>query len=110
MRSYCLNHQERIATTRCAACLKPLCSDCVYSTGDGGYCSSACHENAQASAQRIAELKAKEAGQKGPNFVAALVKLTVWAVIIAGLITAWPYFPASIRLPVEQFLKQIGIG
>lgn len=110
MQSYCLNHQERPATGRCSGCMKPICPDCVYSTGSGVFCGATCHENAQASEERIAEMKARDAAQRGPNLIRKLMSVVLWLIAIGGVVAAWPYMPTWLTAPVEQILQKIGIG
>ncbi len=108
--SHCLRHQEREATGRCKSCLKPICDECTYTTPEGKYCSDECHQNAKASVEKMARLKADEAALAAEQRRAMLVKLVVCAVLCVVLYGAWPLFPASIRTPVENAIKTVTGG
>ncbi len=45
----CLHHPERHATTSCAHCSKPLCSECIIRHGRDVFCSAECRHAARAS-------------------------------------------------------------
>ena len=38
----CVTHPDRSAVTRCVACHRPACEECVISTKDGKFCSRQC--------------------------------------------------------------------
>ena len=40
----CLQHPDRLSTTRCANCGKPLCRECVIRNGRNVFCSERCIE------------------------------------------------------------------
>jgi len=73
----CINHPDRAAATRCAACHKPICEECIVSTAEGKFCSQQC-------AQRTADFrKHSTAGKKAGSSVMSFVKLIVAVVIVA---------------------------
>ena len=57
----CLNHPDKEAAAVCAACGKPLCNECILSTGDGSFCSQECIRRGQESRQRSAQVIATSA-------------------------------------------------
>ena len=50
----CLKHPDRESVTVCAACRKPLCAECVKSSGSADYCSAECLARGEASRERAA--------------------------------------------------------
>ncbi|MBE6365494.1 MAG: hypothetical protein E7053_07055 [Lentisphaerae bacterium] len=52
----CLQHPDRDAVTVCAACGKPLCAECVKSSGNADYCSESCLAKGESSRARAAEV------------------------------------------------------
>jgi hypothetical protein len=74
----CLNHPDRPAVTRCRACHKPLCEECVVATADGKFCSQQC-------ARRSADFRAHAAGAKGKGVVGVVKKIAVAALILIAL-------------------------
>lgn len=112
MKSVCLNHQDREATTRCAACLKPLCDECVVPGGDGSrFCSSECLLNTEQSGQRFADFREREAMLRAAARKAALFRMVTTVAILAalalGFVMAWPTLPKEMKEPIVRFYKQV---
>lgn len=112
MKSVCLNHQDREATTRCAACLKPLCDECVVPGPEGSkFCSSECLLNTQQSGQRFTEFREREAMLRAAARKAALFRMVATLAILAalglGFVMAWPTLPKAMKEPIIKFYKQI---
>lgn len=105
--SYCLKHQERPATARCSACLKPLCEDCSYVTAEGTFCGDECHQKRLAANVRVERLKEEEAAAAARRKQMALIKTAVYLVVIVGLLVAWPYLPDAVTEPVEKGIAWI---
>lgn len=57
----CLNHPDREAAAVCAACGKPLCSECMLDIDGAVYCSEVCHQKGVASRDRSAAVIATSA-------------------------------------------------
>ena len=78
----CLFHPDRPAVTRCRACHKPICDECVVSTADGKFCSREC------AAKTSDFRKSYKPVKSGPGPIARLVKAVVWVVIILVVLGA----------------------
>ena len=77
----CINHPGRAAVTRCAACHKPICGECVVSTSDGKFCSRDCA--ARTADFRKAQGKmAKKAGKGVMGWVKAVVGLAILIIVL----------------------------
>jgi B-box zinc finger protein len=84
--SYCINHQDKIATTRCKTCSKPVCDDCVVRTDLGMYCSDNCAEQADRFSDKLEMSEEMRAAAK-PKLAAIrrvkfLKKIAVYLVVI----------------------------
>ena len=80
----CLNHTDREATTKCAACLKPLCDECAKPAGGKVFCSEACMQNAVASGDRMAEVAARDRAIRRKKLIKRAITLLILAGIAAG--------------------------
>lgn len=112
MKSVCLRHQDRETDLRCAACLKPICQECVVPAGDGSkYCSSECILNAEQSGQRFDEFREREAMLKAAARKAALFRMVATLAILGalglGFVMAWPTLPKEMKAPIIKFYKQV---
>ncbi len=105
--SRCLKHQERVATARCAACLKPLCDECALPTEEGTFCGFECHQKRLAANQRVEQMQAEEEAMKAWRFQRKLVSTAVWLLVIVGLAVGWPYIPDSITGPIEAMWASV---
>ena len=105
MQSHCLNHQERVATNRCACCSKPLCDQCVQPYAEGKFCSDLCHENVLASAVRAGEMAKsdKELAEWKQRQLA--YKLIGYSVVGMVLFFGWDHFPEVFTSNVEKLWK-----
>lgn len=72
----CVVHHDRPAAARCGTCHKPICSECVVSTGEGKFCSHECAQKSEDFRKRFSTVK-----QGGGAFV-KLVRAAVWVVVI----------------------------
>jgi polyferredoxin len=107
MQSHCLNHQDTVATARCACCSKPLCDLCVQVYAEGKFCGVQCQQNAVASALRAAEMAQsdKELAEWKQRQLA--YKLIGYTVVGFGLFFGWEYLPDVITSNVEKLWQAI---
>ena len=99
----CLNHPHRDAAAVCAACGKPLCSECILKAGDSIYCSEACQLKGAASQARSAEVIST------PAKVDSKARKRFWITFIIVLILAGAgyYFYTQNRKTVDKKLDKI---
>ena len=89
----CVFHPERPAVTRCRACHKPICAECVVSTTDGKFCSREC-------AARTSDFrKSHKPVRRGSGLITRLVKAVVWIVIIVAILGAVNKFAFKNNMP-----------
>jgi len=101
--SMCVVHHDRPAVTRCSACHKPICNDCIVSTKDGKFCSREC-------AGRAADFQKGKPKVGGGGFVMSILRIVVGVLILVvalGLLNKFVFKgkmpvigPALNRLPV----------
>lgn len=84
----CLNHPDREAVFRCAACAKPICEECAIHFNGSVYCSELCRERGEAGKSR-SELIIDEKLRTGRKSIA---KGIVFFIIILILAAAGAYF------------------
>ena len=83
--SVCLNHTDTEAVTRCAACGKPLCANCIAVSDNGrDYCSQACYTRGTAAAERSAGV-VSEKSSTAKSMIA--LKNTIIMVIVCEIFT-----------------------
>lgn len=89
----CVNHPDQAAATRCAACHKPVCAECIVSSTDGKFCSQQC-------ARRTADFRKHNAsaGKKAGRSVMSLVK----TVVGLGILVVVVYFGYRILVKKEK--------
>lgn len=56
MESVCLNHPDTPAVTRCSACGKPVCANCVVSKDGSNFCSVNCAQKASGATGRVDDI------------------------------------------------------
>ena len=78
----CLNHPDREAAAVCAACGKPLCSECMLDIDGAVYCSEACHQKGIASRDRSAAVISTSARVDSKS------RLRFWIIFIIVLLLA----------------------
>lgn len=105
--SYCLKHQERVTDTRCSACLKPICEECTLTTEVGKFCGSDCYEKRVASNERVEILRKEEEAEKFPRLIRKLIGWAITVILIVVAFMLYPKLPASVRKPVDNFMKSI---
>ncbi len=100
--SVCLNHPDVQAVTRCAACGKPICNDCIVHENGSNYCSSACANNAKKSSVRVDEV------MESRNRVESKKRIKKFVVMIIVIILAATacYFYTRNKDDVNQYLKE----
>lgn len=84
--SVCLKHTDTEAVTRCAACGRPLCADCIAVSDNGrDYCSQACYAKGSAAAERSAGVVSEKKNTGKSKFIRSLILLfLVIALAAAG--------------------------
>ena len=88
MSSVCLNHQDRETDIRCAACLRPICQECVVvGPGNSKFCSADCRENAQKSSERFADMTRRDEEALRAARQATFSKMIVTLLILIALST-----------------------
>ena len=112
MSSICLNHKDRETDIRCAACLRPICSECVVlGPSEGRYCSQDCIENAKKSSERFADMYKRDEKAlheaRAANFAKVMMALGLLLVLGVVLWIAWPSLPPSVTSPVHGFLEGV---
>ena len=86
----CLTHTDTEAVTRCAACGKPLCAQCIaFSDSNTAYCSRDCFTRGTAAAARSAGVVAEKVGTGKSKFIRSLILLFL---IIAAAAAGFMYF------------------
>ncbi|MGE0492542.1 MAG: hypothetical protein AB7S38_25230 [Vulcanimicrobiota bacterium] len=105
--SYCLKHQERLATARCAACLKPLCDECTLPSEEGNFCGVECHQKRLAANVRVEKMAEEEKEMAAWRFQRKLISTAVWLAIFLGVAVGWPYLPEALTGPIENFWHQV---
>ena len=86
----CLNHTDTEAVTRCAACGKPLCAECIaLSENSRNYCSQACFDRGSAAAERSAGVVSEKAASGKSSFIRSLI---LFFLIIAIAAAGFMYF------------------
>ena len=99
----CLNHPHRDAAAVCAACGKPLCSECILKAGDSVYCSEACQLKGAASQARSAEVISTSAKVDSK----ARKRFWITFIIVLLLAGAGYYFYTQNRKTVDKKLDKI---
>jgi hypothetical protein len=100
MFSACVNHPAVEATTRCKACLKPICNACRVMGPTGVFCSTECKEKYEQFVERAARL---EQMRKPKTFNLARIRSIVIKVIILAAVVLVAGFVASlfdVEIPV----------
>ncbi len=102
--SVCLNHTDRPANTRCSACHKPICNECIVMDTGAIYCSQAC-------AQGAARFRGKYVPEERPGFFARLASyctsLLGLAFVVSIVVVVGAY---GLKIPFFiNLLKKIGL-
>jgi hypothetical protein len=101
----CIEHPDRPAAARCAACHRPVCSSCVVTTADGKFCSHTCADKTSDYRKRAKKIKAP-----GGGGIAKLVRLVVWIVVIIVILGVVNRFAMKGRMPVVgSFLNRLPV-
>jgi hypothetical protein len=72
----CVTHPDRPASSRCAACHKPVCSQCEVSTAEGKFCSHQCADRTADFRTRCRKEQPRGAG------IGGVVRLVIWLIAI----------------------------
>jgi len=83
----CPNHEDREATVRCTACLRPVCPECITTTDYGKFCSAKCRLGAIDHQARKADFLARDK----PSMRLPLGLLIVLAPMIVAVIYGWKH-------------------
>ena len=92
----CLKHPDREAAAVCAACGKPLCSECILHADNADYCSESCHCKGVEAKKRSVDIIRSTNEYNRKNRRKGLLKLLV---IIIILVAGWFFY--------QQYRKQI---
>ncbi len=98
--SVCLNHPDRVATSRCHRCNKPSCGECVVVVPDGEFCSGECLAQFRTFHARYTTAPRKS------RLVAKLVGAVVTAAFVLGLLYAGAIFKIGI---CQKILSWFGL-
>ena len=80
----CLNHPDRDAVCKCAACGKPLCEECAVADDGDFYCSQMCMEKGIASKARSSYIIEDTARNNRKRSVKGFVFFVVIVIIAAA--------------------------
>jgi len=100
--SYCLRHQDRPTETRCATCLKPICSECTLDAPEGNFCGAECHEKRVAYNERKESMAHQPKDSLGVKLVRWLVPWVVPVLLLCAVVYLWPKLPPQWRAPIEK--------
>lgn len=98
----CLNHPDREADYRCAACGKPICGECAVFNDEDAYCSDNCMQKGIVSKARssyIIEDTAKNNRKRG-------VKGFVFFVIIVIIAAVAYYFYSQNKEKIDSSVSE----
>lgn len=104
--SYCLKHQERVTTSRCCVCMKPICEECTIDTEIGKVCGEECHLKRVTSNERIADLEARSQGDPHAWLWGYIKLFGMILAIVVGAYLIWPKLPQEFRKNVQVFFKK----
>ena len=112
MSSVCLRHTDRETDIRCAACLRPICEECVVlGPGNSRFCSQERADNAQKSSERFSDMTRRDEealhAARRAAFSRLVILLLFLIVLGFGLYAAWPHLPANLTGPVESWFDQV---
>ena len=79
----CLNHPDREAVYKCAACGKPLCEECIIENEGDVYCSDSCMTKGIASKARSAYIISDTARNNRKRGVKGFVTFVIILIIAA---------------------------
>ncbi len=102
--TYCLNHPDTPATTRCATCGKHVCDQCTVIQNGISYCSEACAAAAEASTGRVDSAMA--AGRK--NAARARMRSIIILIIIAAAAAGAWYYYSNNKDKVDSAVQNAG--
>jgi len=83
----CMNHADREAESKCIACFKPICNECIIRFKGEDYCSDKCAEGAENTSQRIDEISAGQNRIKRKLIIRRILFLTILGIIAFLLYT-----------------------
>ncbi|MBQ9338356.1 MAG: B-box zinc finger protein [Lentisphaeria bacterium] len=102
--SYCLNHPDTPAVTRCATCGKHICAECIVERDGAQYCSEQCAQAAANSAGRVDTAVAAGDRLAKKSRIRSIVILII---VIAAAAAAW-YFYKNNKDDVNAFVQKQG--
>ena len=102
--SFCINHTDRAATTRCSSCHKPICAECVVASGGAVFCSQRCAEGAARFYARYQGIPPTSIFTKLKNLVLSLIGLA----IILGMILAFCAYVLKVPFCADLVKKLTG--
>ena len=103
--SVCLNHTDTEAVTRCAACGKPLCANCIAVSDNGrDYCSQTCYTRGTAAAERSAGVVSEKGNTAKSKFIRSLILLFL---IIAVAAAGFMYYKNNKKGLYINYIKNV---
>ena len=103
MASVCINHTDREADTKCIACFKPICNDCIVAYGGQDYCSELCRDQAWETTANIANMQEKERA----NAKKKAMKKFIIFIIIAAIVGGAVYYIMNDKESMDKIQEQI---
>ena len=82
----CINHPDREADTKCIACFKPICNDCIVSYGGQDYCSENCRDQALKTTANISDFQAKERLSAKKRAIKKMIIFIILAAIVGAAV------------------------
>lgn len=108
--SVCLNHPNTPAATRCAACGKPICSQCVVRKNGAGYCSEKCADGAAGSDVRVKDVLAEKKRTDAKGRIRALI---IFFLLVAAAAAAYVFYTQNkdeVDRRLQDTAKQVRAG
>ena len=100
--SVCLNHPDTPAVTRCAACGKPICEQCIVESNGSRFCSEQCAENAAKSYDRVTTMAAGKARAEKRSSMRAVIIV----IILAAIAAAAYYYYTNNKKDVDRLVRK----
>ena len=109
--SVCLNHTDTEAVTRCAACGKPLCANCIaFSENGRDYCSQTCYTRGTAAAERSAGVVSEKGNTAKSKFIRSLILLFLIIAIAAAGFMYYKNNKKQIDRKLDSTIQQTKAG
>ncbi len=87
----CPNHPERAAATRCRACLKPICAECIVEVEGEDFCTKDCANNHFVTEAHMEKLRLREALRRRRRLIRRLIALALFLLLAGGAWFVWSH-------------------